>query len=34
MTGIFCIITLLCGVVIGAIIGIVLWEDYKGGNKH
>lgn len=29
MTGIFCIITFLCGLLIGAVTGIVLWEDRK-----
>jgi len=29
MTGIFCFITFLCGFFIGAVVGIVLWEDRK-----
>lgn len=27
MTGIFCLVTFMCGAIFGALVGIVLWED-------
>jgi len=32
MTGIFCTVTFFCGVWIGAVVGINLWEDR--GRRH
>lgn len=29
MTGIFCTVTFVCGTIVGAIVGIVLYEDMR-----
>lgn len=29
MTGIFCLVTFMCGVWIGAVVGINLYEDWR-----